>query len=57
MPFDASQIYKFRFDIVYWDAAYSPNTFCFDQLTVTPEPASLAVLALGGLALLRRRRS
>ncbi len=29
--------------------------FGFDNLTVTPEPASLALLALGALSLLRRR--
>lgn len=28
----------------------------FDYLTVTPEPATMTLLALGGLALLRRRR-
>jgi hypothetical protein len=28
----------------------------FDNLSVTPEPASLALLAMGGLALIRRRR-
>jgi hypothetical protein len=33
----------------------SPGVFAFDSLVVTPEPASLASLAIGGL-LLRRRR-
>lgn len=29
---------------------------CIDQLTVTPEPTTMALVGLGGLALLRRRR-
>ena len=28
----------------------------WDNLTLTPEPATLSLLALGGLAMLRRRR-
>jgi hypothetical protein len=32
-----------------------PVTFDLDQPTITPEPASLGLLAVGGLALLRRR--
>ena len=28
----------------------------FDNLNVTPEPATLALLAMGGLAMIRRRR-
>jgi hypothetical protein len=32
------------------------NAQIFDNLTVTPEPASLSLLALGGLAMGRRRR-
>ena len=31
--------------------------FAMDNFTITPEPATLSLLALGGLALLRRRRS
>ena len=32
------------------------GTFQFDNISVTPEPATLSLLALGGLAMLRRRR-
>lgn len=56
VPLDPTNIYKFRFDVVFWDAKYTPAKMSFDQLTVTPEPASLALLALGGLVLIRRRR-
>jgi hypothetical protein len=31
------------------------HAFAFDNVTVTPEPASMALLGLGGLAILRRR--
>ncbi len=39
-----------------WFMDGSDNNGRIDNLVVTPEPASLAMLALGGLALLRRRR-
>lgn len=55
IPLDPKNVYKFRFDVVFWDAKYTPASVSFDQLTVTPEPASLALLGLAGLALLRRR--
>lgn len=37
--------------------AGNPGTFSFDvdQVSIVPEPASLALLALGGIAILRRR--
>ena len=35
---------------------YEGGSLWFDNLTATPEPCSLALLGLGGLALLRRRR-
>ena len=34
---------------------YEP-TFYFDDFSLTPEPATLGLLLLGGLALLRRKR-
>ena len=32
------------------------STFKFDNVSVIPEPSAAALLGLGGLALLRRRR-
>jgi hypothetical protein len=37
-----------------WDTG---ELYTFGQISVTPEPATMAMLAIGGLALLRRRRS
>ncbi len=33
--FDPTHVYKFRFDVVYWDPKYSPCTIALDQFTVT----------------------
>ena len=38
------------------DGGGSGSTVSFDNLALTPEPATIALLGLGGLALLRRRR-
>ena len=46
----------YRFDCVVVGSGLSTNTdVWFDDILITPEPASLALLALGGLALIRRR--
>ncbi len=41
------------------DAEYvqGNDTFGFDNVELTPEPATLSLLALGGLALIRRRKN
>jgi hypothetical protein len=46
-----AQIYKYRVDAVKWDTV-EPFTMGIGSI---PEPASLGLLALGGLVLLRRR--
>ena len=42
-------------DITVFDDAFDPQSFLFQELGI-PEPASLTVLALGGLLLTRRRQ-
>lgn len=37
-------------------ATYDPGTIYYDNFRIVPEPASLALVSLGGLALLGRRR-
>lgn len=40
------------------DGEFGPNAMgiLFSQMTITPEPASIALLAIAGLALIRRKR-
>jgi len=55
IPLDYTKIYAFRFDVVYWDAKYTPNTMSFDHFEIVPEPTTLGLLSLGLLRSLRRR--
>ena len=43
-------------DVYAGDLNFDPLEMTYNPLVLTPEPASLSLLALGGLALLRRRR-
>jgi hypothetical protein len=44
-----------RIDLVVSSINYGTNTVYFDDITVTPEPATMALLGLGGLAMFRRK--
>ncbi len=50
-PFSAGELVN----TVRFDRQGSHGSSTFDNVTLTPEPASLALLGLGGLAVLRRR--
>lgn len=54
-PAMAGTVYKFRVDMVYWDAPLAPADFGVEHISFTsvPEPASMLILALG--MLIRRR--
>lgn len=53
-PMLYQSIYKYRVDAVHWAAGEAnPITFGIGSI---PEPASLSLLVLGGMAVLRRRR-
>jgi len=39
-----------------WGADYTPATYSTGVVTIVPEPATIALLGLGALALLRRRK-
>lgn len=61
VPLDPANVFKFRFDVVYWDPMFSPNTISIDDFRITciPEPSSLLALVagIGGLGALIRRRA
>lgn len=40
-----------------WDGDWGPADVSFDDVTVIPEPATIVMLGLGGLALIRRKRA
>ncbi len=42
--------------IIDTNTAHDGNDFALDDISFTPEPATLSLLALGGLAVLKRRR-
>jgi hypothetical protein len=56
---EPSKVFAMRFDLVYWDANYSPNQYSIDDVLITaPEPGAMAALGLGlvGLVPFIRRR-
>jgi hypothetical protein len=53
--FDATQVTRVLVRSTNWGGEGPPDFYRFENITITPEPASLSLLALGGLALLRRR--
>jgi len=54
---DPAQPWAYQIDLSFNSAAAGPFVFQFDNLRVVPEPASMSVLAMGGLVLVRRRRA
>lgn len=48
--------YDLVFEVRDYADALSPSYFAIDGITVVPEPITLALLGLGGLALVRKRR-
>ncbi|MDH7601732.1 MAG: PEP-CTERM sorting domain-containing protein [Armatimonadota bacterium] len=60
VPLDPANVYKFRFDVVYWDPVFSPNKISIDDFRITcvPEPSSILALVAGlsGFGTLLRRR-
>ena len=54
IPIDPGDSGTFGLKISFTGSANGTTSFCAEQIP-TPEPASLALLALGGLAMIRRR--
>ena len=54
---DPSLPWSYQIDFSFNSADQGPFVFQFDNLRVAPEPASLCSIAMGGLLLVRRRRS
>jgi hypothetical protein len=52
--FDPTQVNRMRFYGTNWSGG-GTDFRDFKNFVITPEPASLVLLALGGLALIRRR--
>ncbi len=53
---DISSIDSMTFDFSTYDIVRAFSPVGIDNVIITPEPASFAILAAGGIALLRRRR-